>query len=108
MLALTKTITRVMIGVMEHLERAIEIAGGVGRLASAIGLGQSAVSNWRARGVPPDPVHCAAIERATNGEVPVELLRPETQWHRIPDAKWPHPKGRPLIDVAAKEHAHVA
>ena len=87
---------------MEHLERAIEIAGGVGRLASAIGIGQSAVSNWRARGTSPDPVHCAAIERVTKGEVPVELLRPETQWHRIPDADWPHPAGRPLIDVAAR------
>lgn len=23
------------------------------------------------------------------------------RWYRVPDPDWPHPKGRPLLDVAA-------
>lgn len=49
--------------------------------------------------------HCPAIERATNGAVTVEHLRPDVRWVRVPDPNWPHPAGRPCIDVAAKEAA---
>jgi DNA-binding transcriptional regulator YdaS (Cro superfamily) len=42
-----------------------------------------------------------AIERATEGRVTVEQLRPDVRWHRVPDPAWPHPQGRPCIDVAA-------
>ena len=28
-------------------------------------------------------------------------LRPDVRWARVPDAGWPHPDGRPCIDVAA-------
>jgi hypothetical protein len=49
------------------------------------------------------PDRCPAIERATDGRVTVEELRPDLagRWYRIPDPAWPHPKGRPLLDVAA-------
>lgn len=66
---------------MEALTKAIQTAGGVGALASKIGVGQSVVSNWRARGAVP-PEHCAAIHGATG--VPRWDLRPD-DWHRI----WP-------------------
>ena len=47
------------------------------------GVGQSVVSNWRARGnVPPE--HCAAIEMATGGLVSRKDFHPD-DWARI----WP-------------------
>lgn len=68
---------------MDALDLAINRAGGVTALAKAIGVGQSVVSNWRARGsVPTD--HCAAIEMATAGAVTRQMLRPD-DWSRI----WP-------------------
>ena len=51
------------------------------------------------RAAPPE--RCPAIERATGGKITVLDLRPDVRWHRIPDADWPHPDGRPCIDVAA-------
>lgn len=66
------------------LDKAIELCGGVGKLAAAIGISQSAVSNWRARGTSPEPVNCVAIEQATAGAVTRQDLRP-TDWHKI----WP-------------------
>lgn len=69
---------------MNALDIAIKNAGGVGKLAAAIGVGQPVVSNWRARGTAPDAVHCVAIERATSGVVTRQALRPD-DWHRI----WP-------------------
>ena len=43
---------------------------------------------------------CPSIERASDAEVTCEQLRPDVRWVRVPDAGWPHPGGRPLIDVA--------
>ena len=68
---------------MEHpLERACAEAGGMARLAAAIGQSPQTVWNWRTRGVP--VIHCAAIEQATGGKVTRRDLRPE-DWQRI----WP-------------------
>jgi hypothetical protein len=52
---------------------------------------------------------CPGVERALGGLVTAEQLRPDVRWVRIPDESWPHPAGRPLIDVAApaaEEPAH--
>lgn len=69
-----------MIRRMDALTKAIESAGGVGKLASSLGTAQNVVSNWRARGqVPAD--RCPAIE-ATTG-VRCEELRPDLEWHRV-------------------------
>lgn len=64
-----------MIWSMEEtaLTKAIANAGGVSRLAEAIGVRQSVVSNWRKRQVPAD--RCRAIERATG--VSAHDLRPD-------------------------------
>lgn len=51
------------------------------------------------RQVPSD--RCPAIERATDGRVTCEELRPDVRWQRVADPAWPHPSGRPCIDVAA-------
>lgn len=68
---------------MDYLSKAVELAGGVGALAKKIGVGQSVVSNWRARGNVP-AAHCAAIELAVAGKVTRKQLRPD-DWKRI----WP-------------------
>lgn len=52
------------------------------------------------RKTPPD--RCPSIEQATNGKVTCDELRPDVRWHRIPDPTWPHPDGRPAIDVAGQ------
>jgi DNA-binding transcriptional regulator YdaS (Cro superfamily) len=43
---------------------------------------------------------CPAIEQALKGMVTCEELRSDVAWARIPDPAWPHPAGRPVIDVA--------
>jgi DNA-binding transcriptional regulator YdaS (Cro superfamily) len=62
---------------MNELDRAIDIAGGVVKLAKAVGVVQAAVSNWRARGGTVPVEHCIAIERVTSGQVRCEQLRPD-------------------------------
>jgi DNA-binding transcriptional regulator YdaS (Cro superfamily) len=76
--------------------------GSQTRLAAAIDAQPQLVWQWAQadgrRQVPAE--RCADIERATNGAVPCESLRPDLQWHRAADAAWPwHPKGRPLLEV---------
>ena len=68
-------------------------------------MGQSVVSNWRARGAVAVDA-CPAIERATGGAVTCEELRPDVEWIRFEDPDWAwHPAGRPLIDVTSKAAA---
>ena len=69
---------------MDALNQAIAAAGGVSKLAKAIGVSQSAVSNWRARGTPIAERWCVRIETATAGAVTRQDLRPD-DWHLI----WP-------------------
>lgn len=63
---------------MDALQHAIDRAGGVGRLATAIGVAQTAVSNWKSRGVPVE--QCPAIESATG--VRCDDLRGDVIWLR--------------------------
>ena len=81
------------------LGRAIKAAGSIAALAERIGVTASAPSMWKARGEVPMP-HCAPIERETG--VACEELRPDLRWYRVKDKTWPHPSGRPLLDVAAE------
>ena len=76
----------------------IDQLGGPTAVASMVGCRVPSVIEWRKRGIPAD--RCPAIERATQGAVTVEVLRPDAAWSRIPDPAWPHPAGRPVIDVA--------
>lgn len=72
----------VIIGVnMKTLEKAINIVGSVTELAKMLGISQSAVSNWKARGfVPLD--FCQPIEIATKSKVRCEEIRSDVTWIR--------------------------
>jgi DNA-binding transcriptional regulator YdaS (Cro superfamily) len=76
----------------------IERLGGTVAVATMTGVAPPSVTAWRKRGIPAE--RCPAIEHATQGAVTVEALRPDAAWSRIPDPAWPHPAGRPVIDVA--------
>ncbi len=76
----------------------IDQLGGPTAVARMVGCRVPSVIEWRKRGIPAD--RCPAIERATMGAVTCETLRPDAAWSRIPDPAWPHPAGRPVIDVA--------
>ncbi len=62
---------------MTALDEAVEKVGGVGVLASRIGVAASVVSMWKKRkSVPAE--YCPAIESATG--VRCERLRPSVDW----------------------------
>lgn len=79
----------------EALLKAIELAGGQVALASKLpGVkSQSAIANWVMRKSEAPTKHCAAIERATGGQVTRRDLRPH-DWHQI----WP--------ELAAEQASH--
>ena len=79
---------------------ACRLVGGQAALATKLGVTPQAVSQWVRTQCPP-PDRCPTIERVSDGRIAVENLRPDLTWHRIPDATWPHEKGRPLLDVTA-------
>ncbi len=84
----------------------IDSLGGVSAVARMTGVSPPTAHAYRHRGIPPE--RCPAIERATQGAVAVETLRSDVQWSRIPDPAWPHPAGRPVIDVARPVAAQEA
>ena len=71
-------------------------------LARRIGVSKGAISQWKAPGCIPAE-RCPAIELQAKGAITCEVLRPDVRWARVPDAGWPHPSGRPCIDVACPE-----
>jgi DNA-binding transcriptional regulator YdaS (Cro superfamily) len=79
--------------------RASQVVGGQATLAGAVGVSPSALNQWVMGRRPVPPERCPAIERATRGIVPVEEIRSDITWIRVRDRKWPHPEGRPCIDV---------
>jgi DNA-binding transcriptional regulator YdaS (Cro superfamily) len=84
------------------MDNVISMLGGPSKVAKILGIKPPSVIGWCGR-VPPQ--RCPAIERATAGAVTAEQLRPDVRWVRVPDPRWPHPAGRPCIDVAAREEA---
>jgi DNA-binding transcriptional regulator YdaS (Cro superfamily) len=89
---------------MEALLKAIDLAEGHAALTSGIGAKPNAARMWLKRGnVPPE--WRAEIERFLEGRVTVEEFGEDVQWTRIKDRAWPHPKGRPLLEVARTEAA---
>lgn len=71
-------------------------------LANKLGVSAVIVSQWitGARSIPSQ--RAPDIERATDGEVKVSEVAPFERWVRVPDKKWPHPKGRPCLDCASR------
>lgn len=78
-------------------------------VAAAIGVNEQYLYQCLTRRRPTPPDRCPAIERATDGRVTCEELRGDITWQRVPDPAWPHPQGRPCIDVAAptQEPSHA-
>jgi DNA-binding transcriptional regulator YdaS (Cro superfamily) len=66
------------------IKRACEIAGGISKMARALGVKPPTVAQWVTdrdslrRQVPAE--RCPSIERATNGAVRCEDLRPDVDW----------------------------
>ena len=82
---------------------AIRAAGSQGALAIALRVSQPTVSEW-ARGVRPVPAEKAAdMERLYWPAVAADRF--PGRWARLPDPAWPHPAGRPCVDVAATHSA---
>ena len=79
----------------------IQDLGGPTAVARMTGLTVPTVHGWKA--IPEK--HCPTIERATGGRFACEALRSDLVWERVPDAAWPHPGGRPLLDFAATKEA---
>lgn len=85
---------------IEALRAAINKAGSQSAFAEAMPgeIKTGHVYYWLKNGLPAD--HCPHAERISGGEISVEMLAPDVRWTRVPDRKWPHPKGRPTIDPA--------
>lgn len=76
----------------------IDRLGGTSAVARMAGVSAPTAHAYRHRGIPPE--RCPAIERATGAFFVCEALRPDVAWARIPDPEWPHPAGRPVLDIA--------
>jgi len=83
---------------MDAIDKAAAAVGSATELAVRIGVAQSAISNWKARGKVPAE-HCIAIERETHGTVTVEDLRPDLDWAVI--------RGKPAAAPEAPAEEHV-
>lgn len=84
------------------IDRAAAACGSLVALAEKVGVAASAPSMWKSRGGVP-PVHCAAVEQATEGAVRRWDLRP-ADWHRI----WPeliNAAGAPAIPEESRDAA---
>lgn len=70
---------------MDSIERAAEILGSQSALADLCGVSKGAVSQWKDadRQVPAE--YCPLIERATDGKVRCEDLRPDVEWGVLRD-----------------------
>ncbi len=68
-----------IVGGMNALKAAEKVIGSQSALARAVGVVPQVVNNWHRRGnVPAD--YCPSIERATQGQVTCEQLRPDVDW----------------------------
>ena len=62
------------------LEKAISLLGSQAALAKTIGVKRQAVNAWLNKRTLVPVKHCPAIEKATQGSVTCELLRPDFDW----------------------------
>lgn len=65
------------------LKRAIDAAGGQSELAGRIAKAQSVISFWLRSGTPVPAEYAIKIERAVEGAVTREELRPDIIWDRV-------------------------
>ena len=87
---------------MQHV---IDYLGGPAAVARLTKCKSPSVIEWRRRSIIPTE-RCPALEEATKGVYPCEMLRADVRWERQADPDWPwHPQGRPLIDVTRQPAA---
>jgi DNA-binding transcriptional regulator YdaS (Cro superfamily) len=55
-------------------------------LAELVGVTQGRVSQWLGGETIP-PERCIAIQTATGGALTCEQLRPDLEWHQLPDGR---------------------
>jgi len=84
----------------------IDTLGGPAAIARICNCKPPSVVAWRQSGIPPG--RCPAIELAMHGAVTCEEMRADVPWLRVPDFTWPHPMGRPVIDIARPLRAAAA
>ncbi len=83
------------------ITRACNVFGSQQALAKAVDVAPAQVSQW-VNDVRPVPArYCVAIERETSAQVTCEQLLPNERWLRVADPNWPHPDGRPCLDMTA-------
>lgn len=82
----------------------ITTMGGPTAIARMLGIKAPSVIGWKGR-VPPD--RRPSLERELYPRVKVEDFGDDVRWQRVPDPEWPHPGGRPCIDVAAPVQQEV-
>lgn len=75
--------------------------------AQKLGLHEQYLYQFLARHRVAPSERCPGIERELYPKVTVDQLRPDVRWVRVPDPTWPHPDGRPCIDVAAPKTVEV-
>jgi DNA-binding transcriptional regulator YdaS (Cro superfamily) len=77
------TLAKLYDGGMEqhpHIEKAIRLVGTAADLGRMVNVSRAMVSQWLYRIRPVAAERCPAIERATNGQVRCEDLRPDIDW----------------------------
>lgn len=90
------------------IKAAAAVVSGQAALARILDVKPPTVNQWAngERRIPDDK--CPPTERATDGKVTCEELRPDLKWVRVQDSGWPHPGGRPLLDFAQAQVAEPA
>ena len=81
---------------MNALSKAIEILKSQQAMAQYCNVVQATVSGWLKRGTVPAE-YCADIERATNGAVTRQDLRPDDYWRIWPDLAPPEQAPTPQV-----------
>ncbi len=68
---------------LEAIQRAINIVGGSSKLAKILDVTYQTVIFWKNGKVIPNPLNCAKIEKATNGQVNRKDILPEYPWEEL-------------------------
>lgn len=82
------------------IDRLLVDLGGTVAVARKLELAAPSVTNWKKRGVPPE--RRPDLELHYYPRFEVEQIKDGARWVRVPDPSWPHPGGRPCLDVAAQ------
>lgn len=83
------------------IEKACGIIGGQTALARLIGIATPTVNQWVKNKRPVPAERCPSIERATNGAVRCEDLRPDVDWAYLRGTPAVNPENSPNLEKAA-------